>query len=301
MKKNTAAVIDLGTNTAHLLIAQKNDKGFEILFKKRHYVFLAEQGIERITSEAEDRLFEALDDFHQKIEECDCGQVLITGTEAFRRAENGLGILHKIQAEYGWEVQIISGGREAELIFKGVKSVIDIKSGNFVIMDIGGGSVEFIICKDGHMIWKNSFPIGIATLHNLSFITDPIDQKGIVAVKEYIYEEVRLLREELIKYRDIHLIGAAGSFEILAKQPSDTKQKYAVVKTKEFMKYLEEVIALSEEERAKLAWIPKERAKYVIMAILLIQVAIELTGTREIVISPYALKEGLVSEYFRLI
>ncbi len=301
MKKNTAAVVDLGTNTAHLLIARKNDKSFEILFKKRHYVFLAEKGIERIAPEAEDRLFVALDDFRQKIEECDSGHVIITGTEAFRMAENGFEILDKITAEYGWQVQIISGDREAELIYKGVKSIIDIRIGNYVMMDIGGGSVEFIISENGIMAWKNSFPIGIATLHNFPFITDPIDLNGIAKIKEYIYEEVEQLREELRKYHDIRLIGAAGSFEILTKPPSDSSQKYAVVKTKEFLKYLEEVIELSEEERAKLAWIPKERAKYVIMAILLIQVAIELTGTREIVISPYALKEGLVSEYFRLI
>ena len=155
MKKNTTAVIDLGTNTAHLLIAQKNDKSFEVLFKKRHYVFLAEQGIERITSEAADRLFEALDDFHQKIEECDSGHVIITGTEAFRMAENGFEILDKITAEYGWQVQIISGDREAELIYKGVKSIIDIRIGNYVMMDIGGGSVEFIISENLNLTSSN--------------------------------------------------------------------------------------------------------------------------------------------------
>jgi len=164
-------------------------------------------------------------------------------------------------------------------------------------MDIGGGSVEFIISRNGDIIWKNSFPIGIAKLHNLPFAPDPLDEKGKRDVKKYIRKETTAFTDELKNYKDIRLIGAAGSFEILAKKHTDPSQKYSVIKTQEFLSYLKEVIDLSEEERAELTWIPTERAKYVIMAILLIEVAIEMTGTKEIIISPYALKEGLVSEY----
>ena len=298
MNRKKAAAIDLGTNTAHLLIAESMESGFEIVFKKRHYVFLADMGMEIIKQDAQLRLFKALDNFYYEIDHRSVEKIIVTSTEAFRKASNGEEVIDQIQRKYGWTVEIISGDREAELIYKGVKSIVNLNSGNYLIMDIGGGSVEFIITEKDEMVWKASFPIGIAKLHNLDLINDPLNENDILVIKNYLHNALGALDEQLKTFHPITLIGAAGSFEILTQKKSPSDSICPIVKTEVFLHYLNEVIGLNEEDRAKLAWIPKERAKYVIMAILLIQVAIEITGTQEIIVSPYSLKEGLISEYF---
>ena len=292
-------VIDLGTNTAHILIAQKKRDNFQILFKERHYTFLAENGIEFISEESQKRLFAALTTFRNQMKQYGCRNVLIVGTEALRVASNGANIIEKIRNNYGWNVEMLSGDQEAEFIFKGVSAAINLNVGNYLVMDIGGGSVEFIIGINGKLAWKRSFPIGIAKLHNLEFISDPLSPIQQDLLNNHIYTQLKSLINELKQHKNIKLIGAAGSFEILGNNfTKSEKELYTSVSKNHFLNYLEEVINLSEEERAKITWIPRERVKYVTMAIVLIRIAIDITNSEDILISPYALKEGIICDYF---
>ena len=295
-------VIDLGTNTAHILIATFVNGDLKPLQKKRHYTFLAENGIENISSSAQERLLKALDDFKQLEYSYNAEKTLIVGTEAFRLAKNGQQILDHISNNYNWNVEIISGEREAELIFKGVQQIVDIEIGNYLVMDIGGGSVEFIIASNNQIKWKESFPIGIANIFNEHLSSKALTHRDLKSISETLIKQLKPLALAINKFKDLTLIGAAGSFEVLTKNNSYKDDlKYKEVSRENFLALMREVINLSEEQRSEVAWIPKERVKYVTAAILLIRVAMNITSSKKIIISPYALKEGLAAEWFEKI
>jgi len=291
------AVIDLGTNTAHILIATITNNKLNVVHKKRFYTFLAENGIEKISEEAIDRLFSALTEFKSICTHHCITKVKVTGTEAFRKANNGRDITDRIVSEFGWGVEIISGDQEADLIYKGVKEAVPISQGNYLIMDIGGGSVEFIITSESKAIWRQSFPIGIAKIYNGPHMREELSLEDIRLIKSDIIKVLSPLVKEIKKYNPLTLVGAAGSFEILTKEIiKNHGEIHCEISKMDFLKLMDEVIHLSPTERAKVSWIPEERAQYVTAAIILIQIAAEMCRGDKILISLYALKEGLASE-----
>ena len=290
-------IIDLGTNTAHLLIAEKSKNELSILHKKRHYTFLAEDGINRISSEAINRLNLALSDFESLINKFRVLECHVVATEAFRKAENGKTIIDSITKGYKWNVEIITGDREAILIFKGISQIVNIQKGTYVVMDIGGGSVEFIISHQGKMTWKKSFPIGIANIFNKYMSHNSLTYRDLDIIQNDLYVVLRPLTEQIRIQKNATLIGAAGSFEILTKNLTKKDDLiYQEVSHQDFLTLMNEVLLLSEKERAKVTWIPKERIKYVTAAIILIKAALHITQSDKIIISPYAMKEGMAAE-----
>lgn len=298
---NLAASIDLGTNTAHILIASKDSEKLKIIKKKRHYVFLAESGVDFISREAEIRLFRALEEFDHLIKSNNIDSVFVTATEVFRKAQNGQYLIDKITAKYAWKPHVISGDREAELIFNGVRAYMDMSSSDYIIMDIGGGSVEFILVNRGTLGWKRSFPIGIAALYNLGEVNDPMTQVEIQNIKNQIRSHLAPLSERISQYPDIQLVGAAGSFEILARPISVNSDRKDMIESSNLIDYMNQLKGLDKAQRAELTWITADRAMYVVMAIVLIEVTLEITKNDRILVSPYALKEGVLAEHFNIL
>ena len=143
------AVIDLGTNTFHLLIADIKNKGqFETLKRIRKYVYIGEEGVSILGDKPLQRAFETLTHFKQTSTEFEVDEIIAFGTAALRTASNSNDFISKVRDEIGIEIQLISGEKEADLIYLGTKKAIPPTSENFLIMDIGGGSVEFIIAND---------------------------------------------------------------------------------------------------------------------------------------------------------
>ena len=116
------AIIDLGTNTCNLLIARINSFKFEILHQSKQLVKLGDNKIKtnEISLEATKRAVEAFEVHKNIIQKYNVGKVSVIATSAIRSAENKISFLEKLGEESGWIVKVISGEKEAELIFKGV-------------------------------------------------------------------------------------------------------------------------------------------------------------------------------------
>ncbi|RYD71240.1 MAG: exopolyphosphatase, partial [Sphingobacteriales bacterium] len=169
------AIIDLGTNTFHLLIAEANNKSFEILYKTNKPVKLGEGRINDniIIPSAFERGISALKEFRETIDGYHVDKVRATATSAVRSANNGGDFVSAVRKETNIAIEIITGDEEATAIYEGVKlsgAINDLA----LIMDIGGGSVEFILCDTEKLIWKKSYNIGAARLMQKYFKSDPI-------------------------------------------------------------------------------------------------------------------------------
>ena len=163
------AVLDFGTNTFNLLIVERKDRSFHILHTSKQPVKLGKGGIQtnRITPDAFERGFVAIQNHMETISHYHVDEIRAFATSAIRNAENGEKFAEEVYHKFGFRVRIIPGEREAELIYKGVRQVVPMDDSNVLILDIGGGSIEFIICNRFGIVWKHSFELGMARVVEL--------------------------------------------------------------------------------------------------------------------------------------
>lgn len=297
------AVIDLGTNTFHLLIADIEIAGKpKMIWQETIAVGLGEGGISKntICIEAFERGINALRIFKKLIEKYQAGRVMSAATSAIRSAANGKEFIEKIKAETGLNIQVIDGEREAELIYQGVRAAVPMEQ-NSLIVDIGGGSVEFIICNQNRIFWSKSYPIGAARLMERFHCSDPISDTAIGELNTYFDNSLTDLIEQIIIYRPRLMIGSAGSFETFA-QLQDHNFKISFDQPEQeidlgvFLQLSEEIIKSTHAEREKIAAIPAIRVDMIVVSTLLAKYIINRSGIDTLKLSTYSLKEGMLFE-----
>ncbi len=295
------AVIDLGTNTFHLLIAERRGTAaFLEIHRDRQFVKLAEAGIGVISPAAYQCGLDTLARYRHTLDEhaIPPEQLCALGTAALRTATNGPDFIRDAQAICGIPIELISGEREATLIHKGVVLAVPPGEARVLIMDIGGGSVEFIIADKHAIHWAQSFPIGVAVLYRQFHHTDPILPTEMAALKSFLHQTLAPLRVALEALPCLQLAGASGTFDVLAdtigKEGSNTL--HAIASPADFYPLYRQIMSLPQERRHELPGIPFERADMIVVALVLLDVVIQMAGIEQIAASAYAMKEGMLYE-----
>lgn len=303
--KKPIAVLDLGTNTFHLLIAELNeDRSINEIFVEKKHVKLGEGGITeaRIAEVAFNRGLEAMQDFKRVIDQYDVTEVYGTGTAALRTAANSQDFVDQVKALTGISIDIIDGDKEASLIYRGVSKAVEIR-GNAVIMDIGGGSVEFIFCDEKNIQFKKSYPIGAARLMALFHKSDPINADDISALHTHLEEQLADLKKNLFLYKPETLIGSAGAFETFADlairkyglRDRDGESGYRIERT-QLQSVINDILLSTHDQRAADDKISPVRVDMIVTAAVLTSYILSHAGVRNVMLSTYALKEGLLYE-----
>ncbi|HHG85487.1 MAG TPA: phosphatase, partial [Bacteroidetes bacterium] len=217
MSTDTLAIIDLGTNTFHLLIVEIDDRDdYRITDKHKEPVKLGEGGITagKIGEKAFSRGIKALKKFRKLIDSHHAGEVKAFATSAIRGASNGQAFLKAARKEAGIDIKIINGNEEASLIFEGVRNGVQLPvDENALIMDIGGGSVEFIVSRDGQAQLLRSLNLGAARLLEMANPSEPITPSEIKHVERVIFEQAGGLLDELKEFNLKYIVGSSGTFE----------------------------------------------------------------------------------------
>jgi exopolyphosphatase/guanosine-5'-triphosphate,3'-diphosphate pyrophosphatase len=292
-------VIDLGSNTFHILIVNRNrDGSFEILFKERAFVGLAEDGIKKLSDQAMERGLAALVNFSASLKQYDISQYSVIGTSALRSASNSSVFCQLVKERLGLEIEIIDGKREAELIFKGVSKLMVSYDEPQIIMDVGGGSVEFILVENDELIWSASYDVGVGVLHNHIILSDPCTKEDIDEINKFINQELSSL-EAIISNKPLGaIIGASGSFEVIQSMNGAevSSNSMTEVRLGDFHSISQKIISSTFADRMKMDGLPKSRVKLTVVAMILISRAIEIIKPKRLLVSPFALKEGVLIE-----
>ena len=304
MANKKIAVIDLGTNTFHLLIAEvlpEQAPPFKPIFRERRFIKLAEDGIATIGDAPYQRALDTLISFRQILSEQGLSpdEVKVIGTAALRTASNGADFIAEVFEQTKIKIELIDGLREAELIYKGARlAVPPMSEERNLIMDIGGGSVEFIIANGEKIYWSSSFPIGVAVLFNTYQTTDPISAEDITGVENFLIETLRDLFEQLKKHPCSSFIGASGTFDVLVFKLGILKEgsTYSKCQVEDFYPVYESLIGTSLAERLSDPDIPDMRAEMLVVALILVRLVLDHAKPKDLYISNFALKEGLLSE-----
>lgn len=295
------AVIDLGTNTFHLLIAEPTaNGGWATVLRERVFVKLADEGIERIGPAAFERGLQATDLFRRHLDDAGIPpeRVRAYGTAALRTAANAPDFLRAVQQRTGIRAEAIDGAHEALLIYHGVRQAVPFPENRAFIMDIGGGSVEFILADREHLLWRQSFPVGVAVLFRQFHKTDPIAPAEIEAVEQFLDEALYDLWAKMREHPSPTLIGAAGAFDIidhLLLDPATKPPLYGWIPVDTFTPLYDRILRSTLAEREQMPHLLPERREMIVMGMILIQQVVQRGGMREIYTSEYSMKEGMLT------
>lgn len=293
------AAIDLGTNTFHLIIAEQNGPELEIIYKTNQPVKLGEDITKenKIIPVAFKRGVTCLQEFKAELDQHSIAVVRATATSGVRSAINGQEFVDAAKEMSGIEIDIIDGDEEAQLIYEGVKLSGAI-TGKSLIMDIGGGSTEFILCNEEELIWKKSYNIGAARLMQAFFKSDPISKLDQQKIKDHIANELKALKIICEKHQPETLIGSAGAFETFAGMISPDinikELSTAAIPLTQYRKLASSLINSSHQERANMAGLIPLRVDMIVMASILTNYILNEMGIKQIKLSTYDLKMGVL-------
>lgn len=300
-----AAVLDLGTNTFNLLIAELAEGKMHTIARSREVVKLGEGGLAKnlIAPEAFERGILAIENHLSTIKKHDCKVIKAIATSGIRSTTNGQAFIDTIYKKYQLKIEAIDGDREAELIYKGVQLCSPI-SENSLIMDIGGGSTEFIIAGKKEVIWKQSFKLGASRLKEHFAPEDPISKGTIQRLLNHLETELVPLHTALNTAPCKILLGSSGSFDTFAEMELHRTNRIDLfekmdtlpIQMDEFKVSYDFLIDSSLAERLQTPGIIPMRADMIVLSGLLTQYVIELAKIDSIFLSKYALKEGMMSE-----
>jgi exopolyphosphatase / guanosine-5'-triphosphate,3'-diphosphate pyrophosphatase len=302
------AILDLGTNTFNLLIAEvKPDNSYTILLSEKRPVKLGEERINKgdIGIPAFSRGIEAIEYYFEIIKSYQAKQIKAFGTSAIRTASNGSDFLNTIREKTGIEVEIVSGNREAELIYLGVRQTLLLNNQKFLILDIGGGSNEFILADMDTIYWKKSYPLGIARLLERFNPSDPLTGNEANNITSYVEAELQDLFEVIRNNTVNTIIGASGSFETfvhmikeseVVETESDTEAVCNEIPLASFEKLHQKLLYSTTSERHKMKGLEPMRIEMIVLASLFVKILFDNHTFETLYQSNFSLKEGAIFE-----
>jgi exopolyphosphatase/guanosine-5'-triphosphate,3'-diphosphate pyrophosphatase len=298
------AIIDLGTNTFHLLIAEYDNGRYAITHRERIAVKIGLGGINQnvIQEKGIERAVNALKNFKAIIDQYSVSKIFAFGTSALRNAHNANDVVEKIKLATTIDVRIISGDEEADFIYKGVNSAMDLGNEQSLIVDIGGGSVEFIIANQNEIFWKKSIEIGAQRLLEKFQKHDPILPSEIIDLDHHFETSLQELILNLKKLNPSTLVGSSGTFDTLSEihcirqsipyheENSETSLTY-----ESFHTLYKEFISKNRAERLLIQGMIEMRVDMIVVACCLIRFLLEQHSFRNLRVSTYSLKEGVLA------
>jgi exopolyphosphatase/guanosine-5'-triphosphate,3'-diphosphate pyrophosphatase len=304
MEKTRVAIIDLGTNTFNLLITEVENNSYHILLESKYPTKLGKGGIHKatITADAMERGLEALTNHLITISEYQVESIFCFATSAIRSATNGADFVRMVKQQLGLTIRVIPGDEEAQTIFDGVKQVIPLGREPLLIMDIGGGSVEFIIASKEGVLWKESFNLGVARLLEQFAPSDPIRESEISLIENHFSSKMESLKEAIKKYPVKTLVGSSGSFDTMAAMIA--KRKYPLLdleKISSFQIELDELkdihqlmLSLNCDGRRLIPGMDSDRVENIVLASIMVQWTLRELRLNELWQCAFALKEGAI-------
>jgi len=290
------AAIDLGSNSFHMIIAREAHGQMQVIDKHKEMVRLR-SGLDKsgkLTEKAFKEGIECLERFGQRIKDIPADNVRAVGTNTLRNAKNSREYLNQAKAALGHGIQIIAGQEEARLIYLGVAHGLPTSDEQRLVMDIGGGSTEYIIGKQFENSHLTSTEMGCVSITQTYFpkgkITDENFNEAVSKCRQILRPHRRTLGK---KGWDV-AIGASGSIKSIGQILEINSWSESGITLQGMLELTKELIKSGSAENAKIAGLKDERRPVLVGGLaILIATFIEL-NIEHMQVSPNALREGLI-------
>lgn len=292
------AAIDFGTNTARLLIAQRSPAGIVPVRVEREVVrlgggFTDEHGL---SEEAQQRGLVCLHRFSEIISDYKVRQVRASATSAVRDALNGKAFVDRVFLETGIKLVVIDGETEARLTLNGVLSGLDSDCGTVVVLDVGGGSTEFIVSCHGTPVFIRSMPIGVVRLTE-GFRTGAEMLSRVGIVLDQLENDLSVAG--ILVSGDSELVGTAGTATTIAAIKLEMvdydyrKVNNFIVDRGDIAGIYERLSKLNLQERLLVNGLEKGREDLIIAGLVIITSVMDRFGYNRLKVCDFGLLEGL--------
>lgn len=299
-------VIDLGTNSFHAVIVDAHANGsYQVVDRMKEMVRLGQHGLEanRLPDEAMERGMRALKRIHLLAQGWDTHEYLSFATSAIREAANGGEFIRRVRRELGLRIRPISGEQEAELILQGVRRAVEMSSPTLLV-DIGGGSVEFIVVVGGDSVFAKSLKLGAARMSERFVSSDPLSTANEATMRDHFDEVLRPVVEACRQHEVGRLVGSSGTMKTLARvavsQGGDADRtvfQHTLSETDVRAALTWVIDSTAEQRLAHTAIDPKRVDQIGAGAVLLDTILDQVPGINAVEVSPNALREGMVVHF----
>ena len=301
------AVIDCGTNTFNLLIADLLPNKPEVIFATKIPVRIGKGGLNDgiILPDAEARALYALQSHKATAEAYEVQQFFCFATSAFRNASNGQQIADRVKKELNIELRIISGIDEAMLIYEGVNAAKALSPQNALIMDIGGGSCEFIYANAQYFHQAHSFEIGVSRLYDKFPMANPPLASEIDRLYQYLENKLEKLFETVPPGGPQFLIGSSGTFDTFkdmhyALHPLQNKNTPLYdLNLDDFRHIYTQICNSSLEERLQIPGMSAFRAEMMVASVVSVDLIMKKYNFNQIRTCTFSMKEGVLYKIWK--
>ena len=297
--------IDIGTNSMRLLIADYENK---IIKNRKKYINTTRigQGVDQegyITEEALERNLKALKEFADKCVEENCEKVYCMGTSALRDSKNGQEFVDRAKELTNIDVKIICGEEESNLGFLGVlEGAGGDKSKDILVLDIGGGSTEFIVGNEEGIKFCKSENVGALRMTEKFITTDPISDEEFNNMSMFIEDTISSTIEKIKDINISKLVGIGGAITSLSAMNqqlevySMEKVHNSVVSKKDLEKILQNLKKMTLSDKKTIKGLQPKRADIITAGVKILHIIMEKLEIEEIMISEYDNLEGLICQ-----
>jgi exopolyphosphatase/guanosine-5'-triphosphate,3'-diphosphate pyrophosphatase len=302
------AAIDVGTNTLRLLIAEAvSPDDFTILHEEQEITRLGEGllPMRLLQDEPRRRSLAALRRFAEAARRFKAEQVAAVATSAVREAENREELVTEIARETGLTIRVIDGREEACLTLLGVRHGLQLGSHRVLVMDVGGGSTEFVLAKGEDIEAIVSTGLGVVKLTEQHLVSDPPTPGELQALEEVVAERIDRLQGQLPRVEEAQLVGTAGTVTTLATidlalvtYNRQNIQGYCL-RLARVRELLDRLAALPLQERQAIPGLESGRADIILAGAAILAVSMERLGHHELQVSDDGLREGILLDLLR--
>jgi len=308
------AGIDIGTNTIRLLVTKTSDSSYQELYSGRTITRLG-RGLDRtgaLAPDAQERTFKALEEFAAIIADHAVDRTAAVGTSALRNAANAAEFITGAKQRAGIVITVISGEEEAKLTLTGVRRALSHGSNagadpleSALVIDIGGGSTEFIVTRQGGTASIESRPLGAVYLTERFVHHDPPSEDELDDLRKAVMRELDSLDAEHFRPASLTTCaGTAGTITTLAAMDQELKEydpdriNGYILSRASIDSMVAKLSVTKLDARRKIAGLEHGREDIILAGAIIAQEIMDRCGTREMLVSDWGLREGIVFDLY---
>ena len=298
------AALDLGSNSFHMIVVEaRPDGSFAPLSGSGRCCGSATSSPATASSagQATDAAIAVVSRFKAIAEANGAEEIIALGTSAIREALDGGLLVDRVRIETGVKIVVVDGTREAELIFRAIRSSVLIDPGPALAADLGGGSLELSVGDRSELAFATSVHLGVGRLTAELVANDPPSDKDLKRLRGRIAGTIAPVLDEILALRPRQLIGSSGTFVALARMAAAGRDgvvhevvNQLTVGRAELDALRDRLYAVPAAERAKLPGAEPRRADLLPAGMAVLEYLMTATRLDELTVSDWALREGIV-------
>ncbi len=296
--------IDIGSNSLHMVIAQVDEDGaVTTLWRIKEMVGLGRISFpsRRLSAEAMERALSALTHFQDTCRRRGCRKIMAVATSAVREAENGGEFIERVRRRTGLRVRVVSAREEARLIYLGARHECELGEQPNLILDVGGGSAEFIVGNSRKAALLESRKLGAARMTAQFINSDPPAQGQIDALVQHYQRELTPLLAKIARLEPKQIMGCSGTIEALAclcdEQNRSLRDGGAVLKRNALDELVVKLRTSTAPERSALKGMDAKRQDQILAGAMLVQQILHHLDVPNLSLCGGALREGMLVDY----